>query len=151
VNALVRSTCSFTCYDKRFRGIRLDFDLDPGLPAVSTVADHVTQVLMNLMINAADAMSGADAPQAPCIRVATRQVEGGIEVTLQDNGHGMSREVLARAFDESFTTKPAGRGRGIGLFLCKTLMEEAGGRIALASAPGSGTTATLFLPLARDP
>ena len=147
LNALVRSTCSFICYDKRFRGIRLDLDLDAALPAVNSVADHLTQVLMNLMINAADAMPGGASGQAPCIRVATRQVEGGVRVTLQDNGHGMTPAVLAKAFEESFTTKPAGRGRGIGLFLCKTLMEEAGGRIELASMPGTGTTATLFLPL----
>ena len=145
LNSLVRSTCSFICYDKRFRGIRLDLDLDGSLPAVTTVADHLTQVLMNLMINAADALA---AVAVPTIRVATRQVEGGVRVTLRDTGHGMTPEVLAHAFDESFTTKPAGRGRGIGLFLCKTLMEEAGGRIDLVSTPGAGTTATLFLPLA---
>jgi two-component system NtrC family sensor kinase len=151
LNSLVRSTCSFICYDKRFRGIHLDFDLDPALPAVNTVADHLTQVLMNLMINAADALQGEGAPESPWIRVSTSQVAGGIQVTLQDNGHGMGAEVLARAFDESFTTKPAGRGRGIGLFLCKTLMEETGGRIELASTPGVGTTATLFLPLSLAP
>ncbi len=55
--------------------------------------------------------------------------------------------MLAQAFDESFTTKPAGKGRGIGLFVCKTLIEDAGGRIALASAPDEGTTVTLHLPL----
>ena len=147
LNALVRSTCSFICYDKRFRGIRLDFDLDAALPAVHGVADHLTQVMMNLMINAADAMSGGGTSGAPCIGITTRQAEGGVQVILRDNGHGMAPEVLAHAFDESFTTKPAGRGRGIGLFLCKTLMEEQGGRIALTSTPGAGTTATLFLPL----
>jgi signal transduction histidine kinase len=59
----------------------------------------------------------------------------------------MSPEVMARAFEESFTTKPVGKGRGIGLFLCKTIVEQAGARIELASIQGEGTTASLFLPL----
>ena len=149
LNALVRSTCSFICYDKRFRAIRTEFDLDPALPAVQAVADHLTQVLMNLMINAADSMAPPRASaEPPCIRIGTRAADGGIHVSLRDNGHGMAPEVLAKAFEQSFTTKPAGRGRGIGLYLCKALMEEAGGRIELASTPGKGTTASLFLPLA---
>jgi signal transduction histidine kinase len=61
----------------------------------------------------------------------------------------MTPEVMARAFEESFTTKPVGRGRGIGLFLCKTLVEQHGGRIELASVPGEGSTVSLFLPLDR--
>jgi signal transduction histidine kinase len=144
LNALIRSTCSFICYDRRFREVEFEFDLHADLPAVNGIADHLTQILMNLLINAADALDHrADRGR---IRIATRRVEGGIEVELADNGRGMDAEVLARAFDESFTTKPAGKGRGIGLYLCKTLMEEAGGRIALRSVPDAGTTATLFLP-----
>ena len=59
---------------------------------------------------------------------------------MTDTGHGMTPEVMARAFEESFTTKPVGQGRGIGLFLCKTLVEQAGGRIELASIEGAGST-----------
>jgi signal transduction histidine kinase len=58
----------------------------------------------------------------------------------------MSQDVMDRAFEESFSTKPAGRGRGIGLFLCKTLMEQGAGRIELESEVGSGTTVSLYLP-----
>jgi signal transduction histidine kinase len=57
--------------------------------------------------------------------------------------------VLARAFDEAFTTKPAGRGSGIGLFMCKTLIERAGGRIDIASRPGEGTCVDVDLPTRR--
>ena len=143
LNALVRTTCGFIGYDKRFRGVEFDFDLDPDLPAVTAVADHLTQVLMNLLINAADAMDNGDTRR---IVISTRRDGDFIRVDIRDNGHGMEAGVLARAFDESFTTKPPGKGRGIGLYLCKTLMEEAGGRIALESSPGVGTTATLHLP-----
>jgi signal transduction histidine kinase len=151
LNALIQSTASFIRYDKRFRGIEFDLTVDAELPAVMGVADHLTQILMNLLINAADAMEDAAREGRGRIGIVTRRVEGGVEVAVCDNGRGMSAEVLARAFQESFTTKPAGRGRGIGLFLCKTLMEEAGGRIALESTPEIGTTATLFLPVDPAP
>jgi signal transduction histidine kinase len=143
LNALIRSTCGFISYDARFRRIEFEFDLAPGIPAVNAVADHLTQIIMNLLINAADAMDGAS--EKGRIRISTRQLAGEIEVAIGDNGHGMGAEVLAKAFQESFTTKPAGKGRGIGLFLCKTLIEEGGGRIALESTPGAGTTASLYL------
>lgn len=149
LNALIQTTCGFIRYDKRFRGIEFDLDLDRDLPAVTAIADHITQILMNLLINAADAMNQpADAARSR-IRVATRLEGADIHLAIADTGHGMSPAVLAKAFQESFTTKPAGKGRGIGLFLCKMLIEQAGGSIGLVSAPGSGTVAHLYLPLAE--
>lgn len=146
LNALVRSTCGFICYDKRFHKIRLEENLDQGLPAITAVSDHITQILMNLLINAADACDGA-AAQGPCtIRVATRVVGNEVHLSVTDNGRGMTPDVLAKAFEESFTTKPAGEGCGIGLFVCKSLIEKDGGRIELASTPGSGTTVTVRIP-----
>lgn len=147
LNRLVQSTCAFVRFDKRFRGIEFEEDLARDLPAVTTVADHVTQILMNLLLNAADATEHLVEPARRWIRVTTSPVGDEVQLTVTDNGRGMSPEVLARAFDESFTTKPAGRGRGIGLFVCKSLVEENGGRIRLASVPDEGTTAALYLPL----
>jgi two-component system NtrC family sensor kinase len=150
LNALVHSTCNFIAYDKRFRGIEFVQDLDHELPALFGVTDHLTQVLMNLLINAADAMEGFVAGNGGArIRITTR-VEGlEVRLSVADSGHGMTPEVQARAFEESFTTKPAGKGRGIGLYLCKTLIEQARGRIVLTSLPNAGTTVSLFLPLSR--
>jgi signal transduction histidine kinase len=145
LNALIQSTCGFMGYDNRFRGIEFEFDLGHDVPAITAVADHITQVLTNLLINAADAMDSSAAPGR--IRIATRTVADGVQVSVRDNGRGMNPEVLAKAFDESFTTKAAGGGRGIGLFVCKSLIEEGGGRIELLSAVGEGTTVNLFLPL----
>ena len=147
LNALVRSTCGFIRYDKRFRGMEFDFALDADLPAISAVADHLTQILMNLLLNAADATEGITDPTRVRIRVATRRVGDALHLSVTDFGRGMTPDVLARAFDESFTTKPATRGRGIGLFVCKSLIEKFGGRIELASVPGEGTTATVEIPL----
>lgn len=147
VNALVRSTCGFTRFDKRFRQVRFEEDLDPGLPAVNAVSDHITQILINLLINAVDAFEGVD-DRVGTIRVRTHWSASGVSLAVSDNGHGMSPAVLAKAFDESFTTKPPGRGRGIGLFICKSLIEKSDGRIDLSSTPGKGTTATVCFPLA---
>ena len=148
LNALVTTTCSFIGYDKRFRGIEFEHDLDRDLPAVFAVADHLTQIMMNLLINSADAMEQLPKEQGVSrIRLTTRVEGNEVRLSVADTGHGMTPEVQARAFEESFTTKPVGRGRGIGLFLCKTLIEQTGGRIALASIPGAGTTISLFLPL----
>jgi two-component system NtrC family sensor kinase len=150
VNALVHTTGSFVAFDKRFRGIELQFDLDHALPAVTFVADHMTQVLMNLFINAADAMEDVPRDGNARIRVATRLCDGCVRLDVTDTGHGMTTAVMARAFEESFSTKPPEKGRGIGLFLCKTLVEQAGGRIELESTPGAGTTVSLHLPVVQS-
>ncbi len=146
LNALVTNTCNFISYDQRFRGIDLVIEPDHDLPAIEAVADHLTQVLMNLLINAADALQGVT-DRKPTIRVVTRTADGGVLIEVSDNGCGMDRAVLSRAFDDSFTTKPVGKGCGLGLFLCKTLVEQRGGRIELESTPGVGTTAQIWLPL----
>jgi two-component system NtrC family sensor kinase len=145
INELVQATCGFLRYDKRFRHIDLVLDLARGIPAVRAVSDHLTQVLMNLLINAADATEGVT-ERAAVIRISTRRAEREVVLSVSDNGHGMDAAVLARAFTDSFTTKPVGKGRGIGLYLCRKLIEEMAGRIALESAPGVGTTARVWLP-----
>lgn len=146
LNALVRNTCNFIKYDQRFRDIDLIIEPDHALDAIVAVADHLTQVLMNLLINAADAVEAAT-DRKPTIRVLTRTADGGVLISVSDNGCGMDRAVLSRVFDDSFTTKPVGKGCGLGLFLCKKLVEQHGGRIEIESTPGVGTTAQIWLPL----
>lgn len=145
VNGLVRSTCNFVGYDRRFRRVQLALDLDSQLPAVMACADHLTQVLMNLLINAGDAIETAARGQ-PEVRVATAARGERLEVTVSDNGCGMDEATVARAFEETFTTKKTGRGNGLGLFICKSLVESAGGSIRLASRPGAGTRVSFTIP-----
>jgi signal transduction histidine kinase len=144
INGLVRSTCSFIAFDRRFRGVDLSTQLDGDLPAVTLVADHLTQVLMNLLINAADAVEGKSERR---VRVETGRRGHEVSIRVVDNGTGMDAEVLARAFEEFYTTKPSGKGTGLGLPVCKSLVEASGGRIELLTKPGEGTTATVWLPL----
>lgn len=146
LNALVRSTCAFVGFDKRFRGVTVTQDLAAGLPAPNAVADHVVQVLMNVLINAADALENRSDPP-PAISVTTCVRGECIELCVEDNGQGIAAENLGRVFDLHFTTKPPGRGSGLGLSLCRNLLQKDGGDIAVESVPGRGATVRITLPI----
>ncbi len=148
LNAVVESACAFVRYDARLRGVQLELALDRQLPAVPAVGDHVTQVLMNVLINAADAIADAGVPGR--IRVASERLDSEVVLTVTDNGTGMDEATRLRAFDEFFTTKPKGKGCGLGLALSRSLLREAGGDIELESRPGSGTVVTVRLPLTNQ-
>lgn len=142
LNALAHGTCTFITFDPRFREVKLALRLDAAIPAVWAVPDHVTQVLMNLLINAADAFSGRGGERR--IDVSSAPADGMVRLVVADNAGGMGEQVARRAFDEGFTTKE--HGSGIGLFMCKTLLERGGGKISLESRVGVGTTITVLLP-----
>jgi two-component system NtrC family sensor kinase len=146
LNGLLRSTCSFVTFDRRFKRVELSMDLDPELPAVYGVADHLTQVAMNLLINAGDALEERYDP-LPKIRVSTKVRGDSALLELEDNGCGIAPEVLDQVFDEYFTTKAPGRGTGLGLAVCRNLVSAEGGDITIASVLGVGTTVTVILPL----
>lgn len=150
LNNLIRSTARFVGFDRRFSTIELALDLDLQLPAVYAVGDHVTQVMMNLLINAADAQEG-QVGRKPHITLATRYELGRIIIKVADNGIGMDAATLAQVFQEYFTTKPPGKGSGIGLAVSRSLIEMNGGDISIASEPNVGTTVTVQLPLEADP
>jgi signal transduction histidine kinase len=146
LNALVRSTCNFVSYDRRFSRVDLKTDLDGQLPAVNAVGDHITQILMNLLINAADALEDVSG-RKPAITVRTEHRGGRVVFSVADNGKGMSPETLQRAFEEFYTTKPGGRGSGLGLALCRGLVAKSGGEIRLDSRLNEGTVAVVELPI----
>lgn len=146
VNEIVTHTLGVLRYEPRLQDVKVSTALDPQLPAVMAYADRLVQMLSNLVINAADATSGLPA-HAGRIAITTRQADGGVELRVEDNGCGLSPDVVARAFEPLFTTKPAGRGTGLGLPLCRTVVASHGGRIRLEPLPGGGARATVWLPL----
>jgi signal transduction histidine kinase len=146
LNSILRSTANFVKFDRRFRRIKVSLELDGELPAVVLVADHMVQVAMNLLINAADALKDVESRQ-PEIRVLTARNGDRVLLQVIDNGSGIPHEILPRVFDERFSTKGPGRGSGLGLAVCKSLLERAGGQIAINSEPGLGTIVEVTLPV----
>jgi signal transduction histidine kinase len=120
------------------------------VPKVIAVEGRLQQVLMNLLINAADAIpdGGGNRGEVQLSVGLSGPLHVGIEV--RDTGMGMTPEVLARAFDPFFTTKPAGKGTGLGLSICHGLVTAMGGHIEVESQPGVGTTMRLRLARANE-
>jgi len=147
LNEIVSNTCAFVSYDRRFRRIGMTTELDSEMPAIRAIGDHLTQVLMNLLFNAADALEEMAADHPAKILVRTQALEHEALVEIADNGAGIDADTLGKVFDEYFTTKPAGKGTGLGLALSRELIEDAGGSLTLDSEPGKGATARIRLPL----
>lgn len=119
--------------------LRIAGDVPPAWVAVSAV--DLLRVLTNLVINARDAISGEGT-----IDVRVTHDDARITVVVEDDGAGMDDATLARIFQPFFTTKPVGRGTGLGLATARILLERAGGAISVTSAVGLGTRFTITLP-----
>ncbi len=120
-------------------------DVTPGLPEVCLGQRHLMQVLMNLLLNAADAVEEAVPARRARIEVRARRVEGGVRLEVEDNGTGIPPEVLPRIFEPFFTTKPPGKGTGLGLALCHEYVCRAGGSLIAENRPGGGARFVLTL------
>jgi C4-dicarboxylate-specific signal transduction histidine kinase len=107
----------------------VSLELAPGLPPVRLGQRHLVQVVLNLLLNAADALEEALPPRRAQVVVRARRVDGGVRLEVEDNGPGLSPEVLSRLFDPFFTTKPPGKGTGLGLALCREYVSRAGGSL----------------------
>lgn len=130
--------------------MKLEVDLDPDAGCVNIDPLQMEQVLINLALNARDAM----ADQGGTLSIATRRVTGGTagdeqdaaEIRVSDSGCGMSGEVRSRAFEPFFTTKERGAGTGLGLAMVHGIVTQIGGTIGIDSTPGRGTTIAVSLP-----
>jgi two-component system sensor kinase FixL len=141
VIALVRPSASA-------RRTALDCVVAPNLPPAVGDRVHLSQVLLNLIVNGMDAMDEGQA-QVRRVTVAARAIAGGmIEVSVTDSGRGLSSQVISKVFDPFFTTKST--GMGMGLPICHTIIEAHGGRIwAENNADGRGATFRFTLPSAK--
>lgn len=136
VYALLRRTA-----DKK---IRIDVRLEPARPAIVGDRAQIESAVMNLCINAMDAMIDGGT-----LTLTTGMDADRVSIAVEDTGVGMDDNVKERVFEPFFTTKAAGQGTGLGLSMVYGLVHAMAGRIALDSAPGKGTSITLFLPRAR--
>lgn len=127
--------------------IALQLELATGLPPAAGVPLQLEQALVNLVINARDAM-----PAGGTLTLRTGPgPDGQVRLSVQDTGSGMSPEVQARIFEPYFTTKPAGQGTGLGLATVLGIVRGHGGQVSVESAEGAGTTFTLDLPAFLGP
>ena len=145
IDDLVSETIEFFEGLARRSGVVIHVGLAPGLPAVDGDRVQLQQVVLNLLQNALDAMTGNE-PRARRIEVETATCDGGTCIRVADHGTGMSADVKARLFEPFFTTKP--NGLGIGLALCRSIIDEHGGRLDVDDNPGGGTIMRLWLPAA---
>jgi PAS domain S-box-containing protein len=141
LNGAVGACTGQLSQDASERGVVLELELAERLPAVLGNASALEQVLTNLVWNAIEA-------SARCVRVRTAAVDGGVELTVADDGEGIAAEDLDRVFDPLFTTRSRSGGTGLGLALAHGIVQAHAGRIAVASRRGEGTTITILLPRA---
>ncbi len=139
---LVETSLSFLREKLARRSIEVRTAIEPA-PSVLGDAERIQQLLLNLFLNAADAM--ADGGE---LRVALREDEGEVEVRVADTGVGISEDALPRLFEPFFTTKPAGEGNGLGLMVAKGIVSDHGGRIDVSSTLGEGTEFVIRFPVA---
>jgi signal transduction histidine kinase len=148
LNRLLHDTLTLLEHQFKTAGIRVETELDLNLPRVHGNEGKLQQVVLNLLLNARDAMHGSRDGR---IRIATEQAGGRIWVVVQDFGGGIEPEHLHRIFDPFFTTKTKPRngqhkGTGLGLAVSYGIMQEHAGKMHVQSEVGVGTTFRLEFP-----
>ncbi|GGG48238.1 tetratricopeptide repeat-containing sensor histidine kinase [Hymenobacter glacieicola] len=132
--------------------VAVETDLAPNLPLLAMVPSDMGRVLLNLFTNAFYAVTqrrrAGEATYQPVVKISTQAGPAGAEIRVQDNGAGMSPEVLANVFQPFFTTKPAGEGTGLGLSLSYDIVKSHGGTLRVTSEEGRGSEFIVTLPVA---
>jgi two-component system, NtrC family, sensor kinase len=142
LSLLLHETAKLTLNQARVRGVSIQLDIEPDLPAIQGDRQQLKQVFLNLVLNALDAVDKSGRIQLK----ARKQTNNRIIVEVEDNGSGISPEVMPNIFDPFFTTKPVGKGTGLGLSVSHGIISNHGGRIEVASEQGRYTRFTVTLP-----
>jgi two-component system NtrC family sensor kinase len=154
LNALVEETVRFVARSAQLRQIEITTELDPGVPELLIDADLIKQVLINMLVNAEQAI---DAHGSIVVRTrlhASRAAPGSarsavpaVEISITDTGCGIPEANLQRIFDPFFTSKEVGKGTGLGLSVSYGIIRSHGGEIEVESTVGKGSTFRVFLPM----
>lgn len=123
--------------------VEVTLTVEPGIPDIEINPNQITQVFVNLLNNAAQAIGTTGRPGH--IAVTAKRWLDGVAISIADDGPGIPEELLPRVFEPFFTTKTEGEGTGLGLSICQGIVKEHGGRITLESRPGAGATFTVEL------
>jgi len=144
INEVVLDIIALTRGEVVKNGISLRTQLSDDLPSVQGDRVQMQQVILNLILNAVEAMSGVREGSRELLISTDRDVSGGVVVAVTDSGPGLNSESFTRLFEPFYTTKP--RGMGMGLSICRTIVESHGGRISASRSAGTGATLQFALP-----
>jgi two-component system, NtrC family, sensor kinase len=142
VNEMVDSAMKLVAHPIALMGVKVHTRFTDGLPKIEGNSNQLRQVLINLMMNAAQAMESSSEKQ---LHVETSGADWAVVITVKDTGPGMPPEVKQRLFEPFFTTKPRGKGTGLGLSISRSIIEEHQGEIRVESEVGKGTTFVIRL------
>jgi signal transduction histidine kinase len=140
VKSAIDATLKLVRPHKMFGSVAVDVQCDEGALVAEIRPSQLQQILLNLLMNAADAMNGTGG-----IRVRARAADRWILVDVEDEGPGIPEDVLPKIFDPFFSTKPPGEGTGLGLAICAQIVEVYGGDVTVDCGPGRGATFTVRL------
>jgi len=132
---------------KQQPGLRIDLALDENLPMVNGLPEELTQVILNLVLNAMDAIADQG---TITLRTVFTPEKNSVSVEVADTGCGIAPEKRSKLFEPFYTTKPVGKGTGIGLSTCYHIIGAHGGEIAVESTPGAGSVFRVSLPAAEE-
>src|SRR5439155_20561167 len=143
---LIEKVLALTSADLRIESVKVDRDMEPGLPPVWADGNQLQQVLVNLVTNAKQAMAEVPEGQRRLMVVTRALGTDRVRISLEDTGPGIPAEVLPKIFDPFVTTKGSA-GTGLGLSISYGITREHGGHITADSRPGHGATFTIDLPV----
>ena len=147
LNQIVRETIALRAYGQHITNIDVVMALASGLPAVLADAHQVQQVLLNLVINAEQAMLAANGRGSLVLRTWHEAERGTVVLQVSDDGPGVPVDVKSKIFDPFFTTKETGKGTGLGLTVAYAIVQEHGGTIRVDSPETGGASFTVELPV----
>ena len=149
LNDLLQRTLQLHEHSLRVNNVSVDFVPRPDLPTVLGDSNQLTQVFLNLIVNAEQAIR--EIRSQGTLRIRLGIVGERVLMTFQDDGVGIPRDALPRIFDPFFTTKRPGRGTGLGLSICMAIIREHNGDISAQPLPDGGSVFTVSLPVCTQP
>ena len=147
VNQVVRETLALRAYEQRVTNITVIDALAAGLPQVFADGHQIQQVLLNLVINAEQAMLSANGRGILVVRTWHDAEQESVVLEINDDGPGIPDDLQPKIFDPFFTTKEVGKGTGLGLTVAYAIVQEHGGRIRLESRPNAGASFYVEMPV----